>query len=194
MPRRLADILDKQTDFRKATTERAGAILVRPAKPKQPAATRLKVVGRLEAELDTNDLATGQPLSVHEWDTGTSTYLPTGERVTVWGSPARRLGKLLYQHWAEAEKLADRWLLVAGGKARSIEVEFRVDFVETDATVSCSVVDFRDGEDPDPADAGLDVLNTSSRFRGTAGAAGTALYDPELDQYYLIQADCPAVS
>lgn len=192
MPRRLADLLDKQTDFRKATTERAGSILVRPPKPKLPG--RTKIVGRMDADLDTNDLATPQELSVHEWDPVMLSYQPTGERVDVYGSPARRLGVILYQMWVEAEPLEGDWVAVAGGKARSIEFRVTTAFSESDPNIQGEVIDFRDGEDPDPSAAGLEIENTSGRFRGEIDATGTALYDPEEDHYYAIQIDCPPLS
>lgn len=158
------------------------------------APSHLRKCGKLDADLDCNNAAATATCSI--WSSHGGAWADTGVNVTVRPPWARALGKILSGMKVEIEYdlSAGGWIVVAGGKARSIEVEFRVDFVETDATVSCSVVDFRDGEDPDPADAGLDVLNTSSRFRGAAGTKGTALYDPELDQYYLVQADCPPVS
>jgi len=82
------------------------------------------------------------------------------------------------------------------GQARWIRFQLSEAMGYTDGSADASVLNFWDGSDPDPEEEGVVVVNCAVSgqnylFGGDEGAIGLACYDPENDQYRIVQLECP---
>lgn len=154
------------------------------------APSHLRKCGKLDADLDCNNAAATATCSI--WSSHGGAWADTGVNVTVRPPWARALGKILSGMKVEIEYdlSAGGWIVVSGGKARKIRATADADFETTDDVVAATVVDWFDGEDPDPADAGLNLANDGNVFEGEEDNYLFAEYDPEADEYRLYQVEC----
>lgn len=109
----------------------------------------------------------------------------SGDRLVVFANP--QSGR-----WEVVGKLT------AGAKARWIRFGLTAALAYTDDTATATVLDYWDGDDPDPESKGITVyniaINTGTNrylFGGANDGVGLACYDPELDRYRIVQLECP---
>jgi hypothetical protein len=85
--------------------------------------------------------------------------------------------------------------------ARMVEFELTEALTTADEYADASVVKFDQGEDPDPNDAGIEVVNPETttddlfRFEGASGARGSAYLitvGGDIGKYRILQMDCEA--
>ena len=91
-----------------------------------------------------------------------------------------------------------KWRASEGGKARDIVISADALFGTADDTVAGHVVEWSDGEDPDPSDGGIVVINDQHWFDGTANSKWRCRYAPEYDDgnpatacYFIYMSGCP---
>jgi hypothetical protein len=163
--------------------------------PPIPVGYKPRIYGKLDADLNCNNPSATATLSIWEWDSGEEEDVDTGRDVEVCVPFASKLGYILAGMMVEAEwsSGARSYMVVAGGKAKHIWIEADSDWYPRDAEVSGSVVHWSDGEDPDPEDAGIAVLNGRGnlKFRGLAGDSVPCRYLPEDNRYEAENAPCP---
>lgn len=85
---------------------------------------------------------------------------------------------------------------IAASVARWIRFQLSEAMGYSDGSATAEVLDYWDGSDPDPEEEGVVAVNcavseTQYLFGGDVGAIGLACYDPEADQYRIVQLECP---
>lgn len=130
---------------------------------------------------------------VLEWNRLTPTHgewLDSDTMIRVYAPPANSLGVILKNMKVQiARHEGPGWVVVGGGMARKIVVSARFAFAKTADTFFADVVDWDDGEDPDPDNAGITVYNRHE-FYGATGSEWTCLYMPTDNRYVALQGIC----
>lgn len=151
----------------------------------------------LDESLDCRDAGNSAAASLMEFtrDDATSGHWDAGERtIRVWSEPGSQLGVILagmvvQLAWSDGPG----WVAVGGGKAKVIKVQPTATFAKTADTFEGHVLDWFDGENPDPDDAGLTIANGFASFAVWGNSLSTVFcrYQPDEDQYVAYQASCP---
>ena len=102
--------------------------------------------------------------------------------------------------WKESGTGVGKWGLVRFGpglrqQARWIRFSLDAALLFTDMSRTATVLEFWDGDDPDPEAAGVTVQNCALGgsvylFAGAAGAIGLACYEPGYDRYRIVNLQC----
>ena len=142
--------------------------------------------GRLTSVLNCNDPSATATMEVMMGDTIVDT-------ITVHPPRGQSLGVILPGMTVQAAYDSDlgRYVVLSGGKARKLFVRALSSFSAA-ASPQVEILDWDDGDDPDPQGSGLTAHNYLG-FEGAAGSKWFAEYLPQLDRYRLYQGVCPEV-
>jgi hypothetical protein len=102
-----------------------------------------------------------------------------------------------YRGYARLMPDSQRWEVIAmEHPARWIRFALAAAMSNQDSSAVAGVLDYWDGNNPDPTHAGVPVANCAISggrhlFAGAAGAVGLACYNPGGDRYHIVQIESP---